>query len=126
MLLPPETRSGKYRELKARPYGYYGTMVTDFGNGMRMTGVDPFAADGDFFGVVFEHILGFVGPVGQGHAAARMVGVTTIVYWNHKGPFRSQNVSLIQRSRDRCTVMIRDLNLANSLRSISIEPGRIL
>ena len=51
-------------------------MVSDFGKGMGMTGIDPLAPDQDFFGVVFEHIVGVVGPVGQGHAAARMVGVS--------------------------------------------------
>ena len=52
-------------------------MVSDFGKGMGMTGIDPLAADQDFFGVVFEHIVGVVGPVvGQGLAAARMVGVS--------------------------------------------------
>ena len=51
-------------------------MVSDFCKGMGMTGIDPLAADQDFFGVVFEYIVGVVGPVGQGHAAARMVGVS--------------------------------------------------
>ena len=51
-------------------------MVSDFGKGMGMTGIDPLAADQGFFGVIFEHIVGVVGPVGQGHAAARMVGVS--------------------------------------------------
>ena len=48
-------------------------MVSDFGKGMGMTGIDPLEADQDFFGVVFEHI---VGPVGHVRAAARLVGVS--------------------------------------------------
>ena len=41
-----------------------------------MTGIDPLAAEQDFVGVVFEYIVGVVGPVGQGHVAARMIGVS--------------------------------------------------
>ena len=50
-------------------------MGSDFGKGMMTTGIDPLEADQGFFGVVFEHIVGGVGPAGHGDAAARLVGV---------------------------------------------------
>ena len=50
-------------------------MVSDFGKGMEMTGIDSLAAEQDFVGVVFEYIVGVGGPVGQGKMSARMVGV---------------------------------------------------
>ena len=50
-------------------------MVSDFSKGMEMTGIDPLNAEQDFVGVVFEYIVSVGAPVGQGHVAARMVGV---------------------------------------------------